>query len=300
MEDLENLRPMSRSEFELLYRNCLASRWVKANVNLEILYSQYLQRHGYFLYYIIVLKNQMFRENSTLINVNEDNFSLIDDSGVFHSINLPNLNLLQKNLPFNNTIHLFLAEAPNTFETYVYNPILTRKQYYNWPLSFLGGDSWLDSNILLLDFFPFPIKGTTTIRKRIVQEGYTFRRHLYQYFKPYLEAVLIFLEIDKPQPSCLIAPPYASIHAILELEDDGWNNLIILNHDSNFKDNIDVTPFGFDAKQTPILMYNTFISVRGQQMPYLGANINDIPAYYKYIKSRIYCDGTNYPGQREN
>jgi hypothetical protein len=300
MEELENLRPMSRSEFEILYNRCAKSGWVKSNINLEILYNHYLQRHGYFLYYIIVLKYQMFIENNTLINVNEDNFNLIDNGGFPHPINLPNLNLLQKNLPFNNTIHLFLAEAPNTFETYVYNPIRTATQYYNWPLTFLRGNNWLDSNILLLDFFPFPIKGTTTIRKRIVQKGYTFRMHLSQYFKPYLEAVLNFLEIDRPQPACLIAPPYTSIHAILELEDDGWNNLIILNHESNFKDNIDVTPFGFDAWQTPILMYNAFINLREQQSPYLGTYINDIPAYYQYIKSRIYCDGTNYPGQRQN
>jgi len=300
MEELENLRPMSRSEFELLYRNCLASGWVQANFNLENLYNQYLQRHGYFLYYIIVLKYQMFIENNTLINVNEDNFNLIDNGGFRHLINLPNLNLLQKNLPFNNTIHLFLAEAPNTFETYVYNPIRTATQYYNWPLTFLRGNNWLDSNILLLDFFPFPIIGTTTVRKRIVQNGYTFRMHLSQYFKPYLEAVLNFLEIDRPQPVYLIAPPYTSIHAILELEDDGWNNLIILNHDSNYKNNNEVNPFGFDKGQTPILMYNAFINVREQQAPYLGININDIPAYYKYIKCRIYSNGSGNPGQRPN
>jgi hypothetical protein len=300
MEELENLRPMSRSEFELLYRKCLESGWVQANFNLENLYNQYLQRHGYFLYYIIVLKYQMFIENNTLINVSEDNYSLIDKGKFPHPINLPNLNRVVKNLQFNRTIHLFLAEAPNTFETYVYNPIRTKTQYYNWPLVSSGGDNWIDSNILLLDFFPFPINGTTTIRKRIVQARYTFRSHLSQYFRPYLEAVLNFLEIDRPQLAHLIAPPYTSLHAILELEDDGWNNLIILNHESNFKDNIGVTPFGFDKGQTPILMYNDFIKVREQQAPYLGININDIPAYYKYIKCRIYSNGSGNPGQRPN
>jgi hypothetical protein len=242
----------------------------------------------------------MFIENNTLINVNADNFNLIDNGGFRHLINLSNLNLLQKNLPFNNTIHLFLAEAPNTFETYVYNPILTKTQYYNWPLVSSGGDNWIDSNILLLDFFPFPINGTTTIRKRIVQAGYTFRSHLSQYFRPYLEAVLNFLEIDRPQPAYLIAPPYTSIHAILELEDDGWNNLIILNHDSNYKNNNEVNPFGFDLRQTPVLMYRSFINVRGQLQPYIGININDIPAYYQYFKSRIYSNGSGNPGQRPN
>ena len=302
MEELENLRPMSRSEFELLYTKCIASGWVVdlSLVELRNLYKQYLQRHGYFLYYIIVLKWQMFEVNDTLIIQNGDNFRLLDNDNVEHIINLPNLNRVVKNLQFDRTIHLFLAEASNIFETYVYNPIRTKTQYYNWPLTSRGGDNWIDSNILLLDFFPFPIEGTTTVRKRIVQKGYTFRMHLSQYFKPYLEAVLNFLEIDRPQLAHLIAPPYISLHAILELEDDGWNNLITLKHESNFKDNIGVTPFGFDIRQTPILMFNAFINVRGQQPPYLGININHIPTYYQYIKSRIYCDGTNYPGQRKN
>ena len=300
MEELENLRPMSRSEFEELYRNCLESGWVIPIANLGNLYGEYLQRHGYFLYYIIVLKNQMFAENNTLINENGDNFSLIDNDGISHIINLPNLNRVVKNLQFNSTIHLFLAEAPNTFQTYVYNPIRITTQYYNWPLSFLRGNNWLDSNILLLDFFPFSIIGTTIVRQNIVQEGYTFRIHLSQYFRPYLEAVLNFLEIDRPQPAYLIAPPYTSLHAILELEDDGWNNLITLNHDSNYKNNNEANPFGFDIRQTPVLMYRSFINVRGQLQPYLGININDIPAYYQYIKSRIYSNGSGNPGQRPN
>ena len=123
-------------------------------VELRNLYKQYLQRHGYFLYYIIVLKWQMFEVNDTLIIQNGDNFRLLDNDNVEHIINLPNLNRVVKNLQFDRTIHLFLAEASNIFETYVYNPIRTKTQYYNWPLTSSGGDNWIDSNILLLDFFP--------------------------------------------------------------------------------------------------------------------------------------------------
>jgi hypothetical protein len=48
MEELENLRPMSRSEFEVLYRNCLESGWVQANFNLENLYFQFQNQIFFF------------------------------------------------------------------------------------------------------------------------------------------------------------------------------------------------------------------------------------------------------------
>ena len=71
-EEMGTLKPMSRIEFQILYRKCTSSGWVYGEFN-ETLYQQYLQRYGFFLCHIIFLKTGKISEVDGLITYLKEN-----------------------------------------------------------------------------------------------------------------------------------------------------------------------------------------------------------------------------------
>ena len=110
---------------------------------------------------------------------------------------------------------------------------------------------------------------STDIRKDVVEEGYTFRMHLSEYFKPLVENVKkIFDEhslVAAPANVYLIAPPYTSVHAILELTDFEWAKLVTLNASSAYKQSKNKASCGFDQELTPASMYMSFLTIRDKE-----------------------------------
>ena len=332
-EKIEDLRPMSRLKFQILYGKCASSGWVYGEFN-ETLYQQYLQRYGFFLCHLLFLKNKKIDEDGLLTKLSEksDIYFLIDTSRLIHTISLPgttqfydpSINIDSKNIKW------FFAESPNTLETYVYNPNGDSTPYYTGPLKILETETatgvgkktvqkqnWINQNIILLDFFPFPIIMSTDIRKDVRKKGYTFRKHLSEYFKPLFINVKEVLENDKKKTLTevyLISPPYTSIHAIFELEDFEWINFIKLKNESNHKINKTAPRFGFDEEKTPEKIFDGFIEIRKNEFDEflnkfsltttLSLKINpEIPLpksnylnFCSYLKKRIYLNDGNVPG----
>jgi hypothetical protein len=328
---IDYLRPMSRLEFQILYGKCASSGWVNGEFN-ETLYQQYIQRYGFFLHHLIILKYKNFKDNDTLIklNTNCDIFILVDKDKLIHTISLPGASAINNNNKNITSINWFFAESVNTLETYVYNPKHEDTPYYNGPNQIIKAKSsnWIENGIILLDFFPFPIIMSTDIRKDVVENGYTFRKHLSEYFKPLFNKVkqLLIKQKNTSQEVYLIAPPYTSVHAIFELEDHEWKKLITLKNGSNYKSDKNIMPFGFDKEITPIQILKSFQEIRknefnnylenfGQEnikliqpWPNLNDKIiteikeNDNHKEYmelcNLLKSKIYLNGSNVPGQK--
>ena len=345
---IEALRPMSRLEFQILYGKCASSGWVYGESN-ETLYQQYIQHYGFFLCHLISLKGNGFELAGLLTHSVEgsDIYFLVDESGLIHTISLPGTNVA--NVANDNAVNVenaaninwFFAESPNTPETYVYNPKRATTPYYSGPLQILAAaalvvqttteePNWINQNIILLDFFPFPIITSTDIRKDVVEKGYTFRMHLSEYFKPLFEHVKNLFDAVAPVAPVgvyLIAPPYASVHAIFELTDFEWAELVTLNASSNYTK-------VFDQEFTPASMYKSFLTIRDKEYkmynkkflaevpntpmppePQFNLTKENIKALkekqetqetqetlkeYKimcaYLKERIYLNGGNVPG----
>ena len=95
---IDYLRPMSRLEFQILYGKCASSGWVNGEFN-ETLYQQYIQRYGFFLHHLIILKYKNFKDNDTLIklNTNCDIFILVDKDKLIHTISLPGASAINNN-----------------------------------------------------------------------------------------------------------------------------------------------------------------------------------------------------------
>ncbi len=330
---IEALRPMSRLEFQILYGKCASSGWVYGEFN-ETLYQQYLQRYGFFLCHLFYLKYKKTEADGLLTKLRKESdiYFLIDTSRLIHTISLPgttqfydsSINSDLKNIKW------FFAESPNTLETYVYNPNRDSTPYYTGPLKILEPktatgvgkktvqpQNWINQKIILLDFFPFPIIMSTDIRKDVVKEGYTFRLHLSEYFKPLFQNVKEVLENDKkktPTEVYLISPPYTSIHAIFELTDFEWAELVTLKAGSTYKQSITVKPFGFDEEKTPEKIFDGFIKIRKNEFIEFSNKFNlttpsspeintviSLPhikyrAFCVYLKKRIYLNDGNVPG----
>jgi hypothetical protein len=173
--------------------------------------------------------------------------------------------------------------------------------------------NWIDQNIILLDFFPFPIIMSTDVRKDVFKEGYTFRAHLSEYFKPLVENVKKLFAEPASVNVYLIAPTYTSVHAILELTDFDWAELVTLKASSTYKQSIEKRPFGFDTKKTPKKIYDGHLEIRGNEFDefkkkfkletsvyYLNDEIpsvnTDYPDFCAYLKKRIYLNDGNFPG----
>ena len=157
---------------------------------------------------------------------------------------------------------------------------------------------------------------STDIRKDVRKKGYTFRKHLSEYFKPLFKNVKEVLENDKkktPTEVYLISPPYTSIHAIFELEDFEWINFIKLKAQSNHKILKKAPRFGFDTKKTPKIIFDGFIEIREKEfneflekfnLKTLAYSLNNtIPSaedeyleFCAYLKKRIYLNDGNFPG----
>jgi len=176
--------------------------------------------------------------------------------------------------------------------------------------------NWINQNIILLDFFPFPIIMSTDIRKDVAKEGYTFRMHLSEYFKPLVENVKKLFDSPTAPASLnvyLIAPTYTSVHAILELTDFEWAELVTLKASSTYKQFIEELPFGFDTKKTPEKIYDGHLKIRENEFGefkkkfkletssyFLNNNIpsakDNYPEFCAYLKKRIYLNDGNFPG----
>lgn len=302
MEELENLRPMSRSEFEVLYRNCLESGWVQANFNLENLYNQYLQRHGYFLDYLMKLNPENKQLNEFFIEGENNVINLIDNTNTDHNVELPNrINVQNNDQILNYTC--FLAESPNAdspnegnFNTYIYNPIGIASQYLRYPVRVVRGNLYLrpratkqqllqifsEGKGILIDFFPFPLLRDTDIRRQIIEDGYTFRHHLVDYFTPFFNDILTFLGIEN-MATYMICPPYITAHAYLEITENIPNlqNRLILQGDSNYTYNLDIGLTEF---------IRNFNIINGIEIP--------IAPKILEIKRHIFLNNSNNPGQR--
>lgn len=328
-EKKEALRPMSRLEFQILYSKCGSSGWVYGEFN-ETLYQQYLQRYGFFLCHLLYIKDKQKDADGLLTKLNADSdiYFLIDKSRLIHTISLPGTTQFYQNGTSDkneyNNIEWFFAESPNTLETYVYNTNENKKlsPYYIGPMQIIGHtEDWLEKKIILLDFFPFPIIMSTDIRKDVVEEGYTFRKHLSEYFKPLFENVKKILEPDTEKTQTkvyLISPPYTSIHAIFELTDFEWAELVTLNDGSNYKGQSVTESCGFDEEKTPKKILNGFIEIRKKEYgeffkkfsiappgcPEIAINIpspeDDYTAFCAYLKKRIYLNNSNNPGNPNN
>ena len=141
---IEALRPMSRLEFQILYGKCASSGWVYGESN-ETLYQQYIQRYGFFLSHLTLLKKdrEIFEDVLLTQLPDKDIFFLVDKSGLIHTISLPGTKAAKeanesKNEELNAAnINWFFAESPNTLETYVYNPYRDSTPYYTGPLKIL-------------------------------------------------------------------------------------------------------------------------------------------------------------------
>jgi hypothetical protein len=315
---IKDLRPMSRLDFQILYGKCASSGWVHGEFN-ETLYQQYLQRYGFFLCHIIFLKTGGEIEvDGILTNLKQESdiFFLEDKSGLIHTISLPKTKNLISDKVNSKIINWFFAESPNTIDTYVYKPSNKKSAYYTGPLQIIESNTdWLESAIVLLDFFPFPIIMSTDIRKEVVDKGYTFRKHLSEYFKPLFLNVKKFLQPENESVEVyLISPPYTSIHAIFELEDFEWKRLIKLKAESKYKKNKKDAPFGFDNNNTPKKIYDGYLKIKNNEYNEflekfdidisLNYKINvDIPPsdlryseFCAYLKQRIYLNDSNVPG----
>ena len=177
--------------------------------------------------------------------------------------------------------------------------------------------NWINQNIILLDFFPFPIIMSTDIRKDVAMEGYTFRMHLSEYFKPLVENVKKIFDAPAPVAApanvYLISPPYTSVHAIFELTDFEWAELVTLNASSTYKQSIEQPSFGFDTKKTPEKIYDSHLEIREKEFDkfkkkfkletsssFLNNNIpsakDKYPEFCAYLKKRIYLNDGNRPG----
>ena len=293
IEKIEALRPMSRLEFQILYGKCASSGWVYGESN-ETLYQQYIQRYGFFLCHLISLKGNGFELAGLLTHSVEgsDIYFLVDESGLIHTISLPGTNVANAvtavNAANDNAVNVanaaninwFFAESPNTPETYVYNPKRATTPYYSGPLQILAAaaivvqttteePNWINQNIILLDFFPFPIITSTDIRKDVVEKGYTFRMHLSEYFKPLVKNVKKIFDapalVAAPANVYLISPPYTSVHAIFELTDFEWAKLVTLNASSAYKQSTNKASCGFDQELTPASMYMSFLTIRDKE-----------------------------------
>lgn len=334
---IEALRPMSRLEFQILYGKCASSGWVYGEFN-ETLYQQYLQRYGFFLCHLFYLKYKKTEADGLLTKLSKksDLYFLIDTSRLIHTISLPGTTLFYKNLLKNNSgvIKWFFAESPNTLETYVYNPNRDSTPYYTGPLKILETETatgvgkktvqeqnWINQNIILLDFFPFPIIMSTDIRKDVVEEGYTFRVHLSEYFKPLVKNVKKIFDapalVAAPANVYLIAPPYTSVHAILELTDFEWAELVKLNASGTYKQSSEKPSFGFDTKKTPKKIYDGHLNIRENEFNEFKKNFNlktsayslnnnipsakdKYPEFCAYLKNRIYLNDSRNPGIQDS
>lgn len=324
-EEMLTLKPMSRLDFQILYGKCASSGWVHSEFN-ETLYQQYLQRYGFFLCHILFLKTGKISEVDGLITYlkeNSDIFFLVDKDNLIHTISLRGtfeFYHAERNFKPLSVINWFFAESPNTIETYVYNTNENKKSspYFTGPKKIINDKKdWLENMIVLLDFFPFPIIMSTDIRKDVVKEGYTFRVHLSEYFKPLFKNVKKILEPDKEKTKTkvhLISPPYTSIHAIFELTDFEWAELVKLNDTSTYKQSSVKGSCGFDAEKTPEKIFDGFIKIRKNEFEEFSQkfytetqNCPDIyieislPAtnyidFCAYLKKRIYLNNSNNPG----
>ena len=347
---IEALRPMSRLEFQILYGKCASSGWVYGEFN-ETLYQQYLQRYGFFLCHLTLLKTdrKIFEDVLLTQLPDKDIFFLVDKSGLIHTISLPGAKAAKAVNEANEAkaanINWFFAESPNTLETYVYNPDKkTETAYYTGPLTILKEaavtaakelmdpakkaatlvvptttqkQNWINQNIILLDFFPFPIIMSTDIRKDVMKEGYTFRKHLSEYFKPLVENVKKLFDSPTAPASVnvyLIAPTYTSVHAILELTDFEWAELVTLNASSTYKKSNLEYPFGFDKKNTPLKIYDGHIEIRNNEFnefsnkfslttptspeinPHIPSPESNYDKFCSYLKNKIYLNDGNVPG----
>ncbi|MCF8423351.1 MAG: hypothetical protein K9H41_03295 [Bacteroidia bacterium] len=166
METYDKLKPMSRLKFQILYNSCSQSGWVDGEFS-ETMYLKYLLRYAYFLDY---LQNLYYVLNRTKLElpffIDEGNqiVFLIDDSDLLHPVYLKNRIKIQ-----NQEIN----SEKNT------------KKGRLCSLCIYKG--------LLIDLFPFPIKRVTKIRKTIVEDGYTFREHLVNYFVPFITNIRNYL-----------------------------------------------------------------------------------------------------------
>jgi len=294
MEELENLRPMSLAQIQLLYNSCAASGWVIPNDDLEILYIDYLQRHGYFLDYLMKLNPANRQLDEFFIEGENNVINIIDNTNTDHNVELPNrINVQNNDQILNYTC--FLAESPNgdNLGTYIYNPIEMASQYLRYPVRVVRRDlvlpprptkqqllqTFSEGKGLLIDFFPFPLRRDTEMRRGITQNGYTFRCHLVNYFTPFFNGILTFLGI-KNITTYMICPPYITAHAYLEITENIPNlcDRLILQGDSNYTFNLDVGLTDF------IENFN-------------GINIPIAPKILE-IKRHIYLNNGNNPGQR--
>ena len=112
----------------------------------------------------------------------------------------------------------------------------------------------------------------------------------------------------------MISPPYTSIHAIFELTDFEWAELVTLNDSSTYKQSIKVKPFGFDEEKTPKKIFDGFNEIRTNEFIEFSNKFSlttttspiintDIPlphieyaAFCSYLKKRIYLNDGNVPG----
>ena len=316
-EKIEALRPMSRLEFQILYSKCGSSGWVYGEFN-ETLYQQYLQRYGFFLCHILYLKNGKLPDEDGLITQlkkESDIFFIVDKDNLIHTISLGGtFEFYEEELYPSSEINWFFAEAPNTLETYVYNTKENKKTspYYTGPNQIINDKlDWLQNKIVVLDFFPFPIIMSTDIRKDVVEEGYTFRMHLSEYFKPLFENVKKLFDATTPAIVHLIAPPYTSVHAIYELEDYEWMALVRLNDESHFKIDYIDEPYGFDKDKTPEKILTSFSKIRKKEFDDFKEKFNMSEDYKKgkweniivnykdmcqEVKKRIYSNDSSNPG----
>jgi hypothetical protein len=166
MKTYDKLKPMSRLKFQILYNSCAQSGWVDGEFS-ETMYLKYLLRYAYFLDY---LQNLYYVLNDTKLElpffIDEGNqlVFLIDDSDLLHPVYLKNRIKIQN-------------QEINSEKN-------TKKERLC---------SLCKSKGLLIDLFPFPIKRDTDMRKTIVENEYTFREHLVNYFVPFITDIRNYL-----------------------------------------------------------------------------------------------------------
>lgn len=302
------LRPMGRLELQILYANCAKSGWVHGEFS-ETIYQGYLTRFAYFYHYLLSLKNE--KSDDVLIpNANTSVFFIRDKDNLVHTVYLDGLNKSKKaGIKTNDgnqkqtKFKFFFAEAPNTLNTYVYNPSAEIKEYVKGPLSIASKSEykkenienhlnlWREHKVILLDFFPFPIIMDTEVRGKVQEDGYTFRKHLDEYFFDFFHSVKSYLSINVKQCVYLITPAITGIHAFLELSENRWQNHIKIMDQSDFDGTITKKEEGKKFNEDSFNnILDGFINVRNKQIDYLEeiiGNKNSVQKFSTFLEGFI-------------